>query len=161
MIRGIEDNVIDLGLVTLPASGRMLEVTPVLDDEFVAIAPPDRPLPDQVTAAYLSEVPVLVEPDGNTRRIVDDWFVRNGTRPRPAMSLGSEEAIKEMVRAGLGCAVLPSLALRKGQDDGFLMRSLTPALFRRLGVVIRRDKRLHKVLRDTLNALQGLSRTNV
>lgn len=156
-LRGIEDNVIDLGLVTMPASGRMLEVTPVLDDEFVAIAPPDLPLPEQVTAAYLSEVSVLLEPDGNARRVVEDWFVRNGVRPRPAMSLGSEEAIKEMVRAGLGCALLPSLAIRKGQDNGFQVRSLTPVLFRQLAVVIRRDKRLHRVLRDTLNALQGLA----
>jgi DNA-binding transcriptional LysR family regulator len=39
MLKAIEDNRIDVGLVTLPAPGRMFQVTPVIDDEFVAIFP--------------------------------------------------------------------------------------------------------------------------
>ncbi len=43
MLKAIEANSIDVGLVTLPAAGRMLQVTPVLDDEFVAIFPWRQP----------------------------------------------------------------------------------------------------------------------
>jgi len=39
IVQAVEDNTLDLGLVTLPASGRMLHVTPLLEDAFVAIAP--------------------------------------------------------------------------------------------------------------------------
>ena len=39
IVKAVDDNSIDLALVTLPATGRALVVTPVLEDEFVAIAP--------------------------------------------------------------------------------------------------------------------------
>ncbi|MCH3833897.1 LysR substrate-binding domain-containing protein, partial [Campylobacter jejuni] len=55
MLRGLENNTLDIGLVTLPAPGRMFEVTPVLEDEFVAIFPARGPIamPDAVTPQAL------------------------------------------------------------------------------------------------------------
>jgi len=72
--KAVEENALDVALVTMPASGRMLEVTPVMDDEFVAIFPPGEvDLPAQATPALLASRPlVLYEPGANTRRIVDD-----------------------------------------------------------------------------------------
>ncbi|MBR0799100.1 LysR family transcriptional regulator [Bradyrhizobium jicamae] len=157
--RAVEDNTIDIGLVTLPVSGRSFEVTPVLDDEFVLIAPRDMALPARITPAVLSTRPmVLFEPGGNTRRTADEWLARGGVSPKPLMSLGSVEAIKEMVRAGLGCAILPGMAVsaRPKQRD-LVVRSLSPRLYRRLAVVIRRDKRLDLGLRKTLAALKAIA----
>src|SRR3546814_20523379 len=93
----------------------MLEVTPVLADEFVVIsAVDDKRLPAAATPEELVKLPmVLYEPGGNTRRIVDDWFARAGHRLKPIMELGSVEAIKELVGAGLGCAILPGTAVRR------------------------------------------------
>src|SRR5262249_27884734 len=51
IVADIEHNRLDLGFVTLPASGRMLQVTPVLDDELVAITSRDGVrLPAKLTA---------------------------------------------------------------------------------------------------------------
>ncbi|MBV9567493.1 MAG: LysR family transcriptional regulator, partial [Hyphomicrobiales bacterium] len=104
ILRLLEDNALDVGLVTLPVRGRALSITPVLDDEFVAIASPEAPpLPRRVTPAALAARPlVLYEPGAQTRRIVDQWCGRKRLAFRPAMELGSVEAIKELVGAGLG-----------------------------------------------------------
>ncbi|MCB9947779.1 MAG: LysR family transcriptional regulator [Rhodospirillaceae bacterium] len=160
IVRAVEDNAIDLGLVTLPAAGRMLDVTPVLDDEFVAIAAADDDrLPARVTPAALAALPVLLyEPGGNTRRIVDEWFARTGIDLKPVMALGSVKAIKELVAAGLGCSVVPSMAVsRPAARPRIIARPLSPRLSRKLAIVMRRDKPLHRGLREMVTALQRLS----
>jgi len=159
IVKAVEDNTLDLGLVTLPAGGRALHVTPVLDDEYVLVVPPDVALPARITAAVLARLPVLAyEPGGNTRRIVDGWFARSGVVLRPVMSLGSDEAIKELVAAGLGCAVLTSLSARDPRRSGTMqVRSLSPRLHRTLAIVVRRDKKLHRALGETIAALKRLA----
>jgi DNA-binding transcriptional LysR family regulator len=160
IVKAVEENIIDVGLVTVPASGRMLEVTPILEEEFVVIAPPGMEMPKRIAPPVLATLPVLLfEPGGNTRRIADEWFARAGTSLKPVMSLGSVEAIKELVAAGLGCAILPGMAVRRPADARRLqVRSLSPKLHRKLAVVVRRDKPLHRGLRETLRALRDLPR---
>jgi DNA-binding transcriptional LysR family regulator len=159
IVKAIEDNVLDIGLVTLPAAGRAFDITPVLNDEFVVIAPPELKLPARMSAAALATQPVLLfEPGGNTRKITDVWFAASGVALKPVMSLGSVEAIKQLVAAGLGCAILPAMAVGSARDRGHLVvRPLSPRLQRTLAVVIRRDKRLHAGLGDLLRALKALS----
>ncbi|WP_282607734.1 LysR family transcriptional regulator [Pelagibius sp. Alg239-R121] len=161
ILKSVEENRIDIGFVTLPATGRMLEVTPVLEDEFVAIAPAEQKgFPQKVTAAALAKLPVLLyEPGGNTRRIVDKWFARSGVELKPVMALGSVEAIKELVAAGLGCAVLPRMAVESRQSGTapLVVRSLSPRLHRKLAVAVRLDKPLHLGLREMVSALKALA----
>lgn len=159
VLRAIETNVLDIGLVTLPAPGRMFQVTPVLADEFVAIFPAgQRPLPARATPAMLARQPlVLFEPGARTRRLVDDWFEAAGVAMRPVMELGSTEAMKEIVAAGLGCAVLPRMAVQgAGARGGLAVRPLRPALQRELAVVLRRDKPVSRGLRQVADLLLGL-----
>ncbi|WP_183247522.1 LysR family transcriptional regulator [Bradyrhizobium sp. cir1] len=156
--KAVEDNVIDIGLVTMPVTGRSFEITPVMQDEFVLISPRDMPLPARITPAVLASKPVILfEPGGNTRRVADQWLIRGGVPLKPLMSLGSVEAIKEMVRAGLGCAILPGMAVSAAaKPRDLVVRSLSPRLYRRLALVIRRDKRLDLGLRKTLAALRSI-----
>lgn len=159
VLRGIESNALDIGLVTLPAPGRMLQVTPVLDDEFVAIFPADGPPPPaRVTPQALAQrALVLFEPGARTRRLVDDWFEQAGVPARPVMELGSTEAMKEIVAAGLGCAVLPGMAVSgQGLRPGLAVRPLQPRLHRQLAVVMRRDKPVGRGLRQVADLLLGL-----
>ncbi len=154
MLRSVEENRIDIGLVTLPAPGRMFEVKPLADDEFVAIAPAKGPrLPREVTPALLATFPlVFYEPAANTRHLIDEWFLRARLAPKPVMQLGSVEAIKQLVGAGLGCSVLPRMAV-PGQQAGLVVRSLKPRLSRKLALVLRRDKPLSHGLRALMAAI--------
>ncbi|MDH2053927.1 LysR family transcriptional regulator [Achromobacter marplatensis] len=160
MLRGLENNTLDMALVTLPAPGRMFQVNPVMEDEFVAIFPAcdAGAIPDVVTPQSLAGLPlVLFEPGARTRRLVDDWFEAAGVAAKPVMELGSTEAMKEIVAAGLGCAVLPKLAVSgAGQRDALAVRSLTPRLSRDLALVLRRDKPLSRGLRHLQEALLAL-----
>ena len=157
VLKGVEDNLLDLGFVTLPASGRAFAIEPVLSDSFVAIGPADgAPLPKRVSPATLATRPlVLYASGGNTRRLVDAWFLRAGLNVRPAMELDSVEAIKQLVGAGLGYALLPGIALRGAQS--LTVRPLQPALSRTLALVLRRDKPLTTGLRALVDGLRGLA----
>src|SRR5208282_248695 len=117
-------------------------------------------VPRLVSASELSKLPVVVyEPGGYSRRLIDDWFARAGLSLRPVMELGSVEAIKELVAAGLGCGVLPRLAVKgRGKRDRLLVRPLSPPLHRHLGVVLRRDKPVNRALREVVSALRHLGR---
>jgi DNA-binding transcriptional LysR family regulator len=167
ILRALEENTVDIAFVTLPAPGRMFQVTPCLEDELVAIFPAAAgggsgaalPAAAPVTAPLLAERPlVLYEPGGHARRVIDDWFMRAGLSPKPIMELGSVEAIKELVGAGLGCTVLPRLAvIGSGARDGLAIRPLSPPLHRQLGIVLRRDKPLDRSLRELVKALEGVS----
>jgi len=54
ILKGIEDNVLDLGFVTLPVAGRMFDVTPVLEEEFLAVLPAMAVQPDIRQPAILA-----------------------------------------------------------------------------------------------------------
>jgi len=159
ILKNIEDNILDLGLVTLPAQGRMFDVTPILEDEFVVVGSKEiYELPKVATPTELARLPlILYEAGGNTRRIVNEWFAAASVPLKPIMDLGNIEAIKELVGAGLGCAILPGMAIRKNDERVPLaMRVLSPCLNRKLALVMRHDKPRHKGLREMVYAISAL-----
>lgn len=158
-VRAVEENAIDIGFVSLPATaGRSLVIEDVVDDELVAVSSPEAATAEDPSPEALAALPlILYENRGSCRRQVDSWFAGAGITPKPAMSLGNVEAIKAMVRVGLGHAVLPASAVRStGGGEGLVYRSLRPRLFLSLATVVRRDKRLTRALRETLSALRAL-----
>lgn len=147
-------NELDVAVVTLPVSRRELAVSDFGPDRLVAIALPGfprRPLTPRELARHRL---IVYERGGMIRRVVEAWFERAGVRPRVAMELGSSEAIKKLVAAGLGLAVTSAVAV----EDEVRRRELVaiplrPALSRRLGVVRRRDKPRAPALEVVLKAL--------
>jgi DNA-binding transcriptional LysR family regulator len=156
---GVAANELDMGLVTLPVHGRSLTVSPFCVDPLVAIAPPDRRWPrgGVLTAADLAQHPlILYERGGTIRRVIDEWLRRGGVVPRVAMELGSSEAIKKLVEAGLGLSITPAITVRDEVRRGSLRAlRLSPLLHRRLGIVRRRDKPANPALDAVLGALKA------
>lgn len=159
IVRAVEENRLDLGLVTLPAIGRNLAVTPVIDEEFVCIlASNQEALPPAVTPEVLQTLPLIAFESGSgTRDLIDGWFLADGRAIAPVMQLGSIEAIKRMVRAGLGFSIVPRMAVEHPQDRiGLNVQSLTPLLHRQLGIIMRQDKIISKGIAEILRLLQKL-----
>ncbi len=158
VMKMIEENSLDFGLVTLPAEGRVFDVQALLEDEFVAIAAPDADaLPERVAPADLAKRHLVLSQSGaNTRALIDQWAMRAGVTLKPVMELDSVEAIKEIVGAGLGCGVVPRMALPPtNARRQLVVRSLAPKLIRKLAIVMRRDKPLHRGLREAISAMRN------
>lgn len=155
MVRDLETNALDIAVVTLPASGRSIEIEPFYEDELVAVAPKGSAMPEGgPTPDFFKDKIMMLYEGGNTRRATDAWFEAAGIRSQPAMEFGSVEAIKELVAAGLGWSILPGLALKRDRDR-FVTSPVQPPLVRQLGMVIRRDKHLTRGLREVMKCLRA------
>jgi DNA-binding transcriptional LysR family regulator len=157
ILRDLEDNRLDLAIVTLPAPGRAFEVEKIAEDELVAVASVrEASAPQRLDADFLRSRTLLLYEGGHTRKTIDEWFRAAGQAARPAMEFGSVEAIKELVASELGWAILPRLSVCQTEDAArFTIRSLSPRLDRSLGLVVRRDKHLSKPLREAMQAFRA------
>lgn len=153
ILRLLEENEIDAAIVTLPASGRSLDIREIHQEELVAILPRDAAdVPLEIDAEFLSSQPLLLYQGGNTRKLVDGWLRGGGKRVQPIMELGSVEALKKLVEAGLGVAIVPAMSIDAGVS-GLQTRSLTPGLERKLALALRRDKHMTAPLRALAAAI--------
>ncbi|HDG1676180.1 TPA: LysR family transcriptional regulator [Kluyvera ascorbata] len=151
--RAVEENRLDMGLVTLPASGRGLDITAVLREEFVFISASAQA---ELSPEALQNLPLIAfEAGSGTRTLIDGWFQQAGLQVKPVMQLGSIEAIKRMVAAGLGYSIIPRMAVARRYDsEGLHVQSLSPLLYRQLGVVLRQDKIRSKGITEVIRLLQ-------
>jgi DNA-binding transcriptional LysR family regulator len=155
MVRDLETNALDIAVVTLPVSGRSIEIEPFYEDELVAVAPKGSVMPEGgPTPDFFKDKIMMLYDGGNTRLATDGWFEAAGIRSQPTMEFGSVEAIKELIAAGLGWSVLPGLALKRDRAR-FVTSPVRPPLVRQLGMVIRRDKHLTRGLREVMKCLRA------
>jgi len=105
----------DLAVMMLPPDHLPLHSLPFLDNPLVVLAPRSHPLahsPNPLPLERLSgERWLMREAGSGTRQVAEQHFAGHGFAPRIAMSLGSNEAIKHAVGAGLGLAVISALAV--------------------------------------------------
>ena len=96
-------------------SGRQELVAEVFGhDELVAIARPAHPLARnrRVSAARFCNEPFIVRDTGSeTKSFVQRALAAKGLTVRPVMSLGSTEAIKRAVAAGIGVGLVSRLSI--------------------------------------------------
>lgn len=159
LVDGVEDGGLDVALVTSERfrPGRALHVEPLMSEDFVGILPRRlaHHLPEALSGEDLARHPlILFEPAGRTREIMDGWFAGQNIRPIPMMELGSVEAIKNMVGAGLGVSLIPRLAATT-RHPNLVYRRLNPPLQRHLSLVLRADKVLDAGLRTFLSELRA------
>jgi len=152
-------------VMMLPPSGLPLERVPFLDNPLVVIAPAGHRLAGRrVRLAQLAgERWLMREPGSGTRLVAEEHFAAAGFAPQVAMSLGSNEAIKHAVAAGLGVAVVsqlvvqpPSSAPTGPAPSGLaILRVAGFPIRRRWSVVWRRDQSLTAAARRFVAYLQG------
>jgi len=150
----LADGTLDVGLVALPQpSVAGLVVKPWRRDPVMAFVPAHWRCPARVTPEWLSARPLILN-DGTTRlsRLTAEWFATAGHHPTPRIQLNFNDAIKSLVAAGYGAALLPREATTPLPDTRVVMRPLRPALWRRLGVA----HRLGHVERATQHVLDVL-----
>lgn len=150
----------DLGFVEGARPPEGLRAYPLARDQLLLVVPLDHPWArrsDPVTAAELAGTALISrEPGSGTRYVLDHELERLGfdSRPDPIMELSSTTAIKAAVEAGIGPAVLSSLALAEDVAQGKLVVVPTRDLDLRrvLRLVLRSGEQLPPVLRDVVAA---------
>lgn len=132
---------LDIGLVALPqppVAG--LVIKPWRRDPVMAFVPAHWSCPAHVTPEWLAAQPLILN-DATTRlsRLTAEWFATGGVHPAPRIELNYNDAIKSLVAAGYGAALLPHEATAPSPDQRIVMRPLRPALWRRLGLAHRAE----------------------
>ncbi len=154
-LKSNEDDLLIMGQVPV---GLDVEAHPFVDNELVVVASTRHPLTQcsSVSLQQLSEERFLVREAGSgTRLAVDRVFAEQDLEVTPYMELGSSEAIKQAVMAGLGISVLSRHNLRlelAGNHIAILDVQGFPLFYRWYAVHLK-GKKLSLVSRTFLNFL--------
>ena len=149
----------ELAAMMLPPSHLPLARWPFLDNPLVVIAPAGHALAGRrrLKLADLVGEPLLAREAGSgTRAAAEQAFDEQGVQWPPRMALGSNEAIKHAVRAGLGLAVLSrhTLAADPASEGLAVLPVSGFPLRRQWQLVWRRDKPLSLPARTLLDDLR-------
>lgn len=160
--RKVADHTLDIGLIESPSHHPNLVTQVCCEDELVMICAPFSDLaklstvtPDQIAAQpYISR-----ETGSGTRECIDEFFRSNGVNldeMNLVMELGSREAIKGAVAAGLGVAIVSGTTVAKEVRLGELVAiPLQPPLRRQLSLVYPQEKFRSKLLQSFLEFLES------
>lgn len=122
-LQRLNENTDDLVIMGMVPAERPLASLPFLDNELVPVVPEGHPLLSQqsVTAQEFLDSGLLVRENGSGSRLALELHCHGqGLRAVPGMELGSNDAVKHAVLAGLGVAVLPRLGLLSELAQGSL-----------------------------------------
>jgi len=154
-LKSNEDDLLIMGQVPV---GHEVEAYPFVDNELVVVASTRHPLTkcSSITLQQLSEERFLVREAGSgTRLAVERLFAEQGLEVNSYMELGSSEAIKQAVMAGLGISVLSrhNLKLELAGNHIAILDVKGFPLFYRWYAVHLKDKKLSLVSRTFLDFL--------
>ncbi|MCA9755392.1 MAG: LysR family transcriptional regulator [Candidatus Eisenbacteria bacterium] len=155
----LETGATEIAVGTLPVDPARFEARALFHDPLVVVGPPKHSLararkvsPEDVAG----ETWILHKSTSVTRRLVEGFFGALGLSLRVEMEISSPEAIRELVRSGLGLSVLPEAAVRRDIGSGRLARIPVQGFVidRSSGWIVRRARPLSSAataLRDLLD----------
>jgi LysR family transcriptional regulator, low CO2-responsive transcriptional regulator len=126
VVQRILNRELDLGMVgdhPQPPSDE-LEIIDYLVDEIVLVAAPAHPLAQTrpLTLQQVADQGLIVREEGSaTRSTAERYFSQMGVRPHIALSLGSNQAVKQAAVAGGGVGVISRLGVTAEVKAGMLI----------------------------------------
>ena len=164
----VEHNVIDLGLVESPVNNKNLIVDICHDDQLVVVAAPDHELVKKggkVNAADIVQYPFVNREEGSgTRDFITQYLLEAKVKPGDmdyCLELGSPEAIKGAVEAGMGITIISRSIIGKELKLNTLCElQLDPPLSRPFSFVRQRQKFRFTVMEKLLEFAQSYFEKN-
>jgi LysR family transcriptional regulator, low CO2-responsive transcriptional regulator len=146
VLQDVEQGRAHLGFVGGSGGSAHLEFRRFADDELAVVVPRGHPWwgRRQVSAGALSGQPLVQrEPASATRRCLEQALERAGVTvaPNVVLELGSTEAIKEAVLAGMGIAVVSRRSVEAEVRAGRLKALRVAGLSLTRGLFVVRDRR--------------------
>ncbi len=158
----VEHNVIDLGVVEAPVSNKNLIVEICHEDHLVVVAAPEHDLVKRggkVNAKDIKEYPFVCREEGSgTREVIMQYLAHEGVTAEEmnfCLELGSPEALKGVVEAGMGISILSRSTIDKELKLNTLAElQLDPPLSRPFSFVRQRQKFRVRVMEELLEFAQ-------
>ena len=148
VLESVRGGEVDFGMVVEPPEVGDLHCEAILHDPFVLVAPAQHRFAraESVRWKALDGQPlVLLDGGSGSRRYIDDALARHGAVGQVEQELSHPTTVFQMVEAGIGLTVMPSLAVPPGGLRGLTARPLLPRLERTVMLVRRRDRALSPV----------------
>jgi DNA-binding transcriptional LysR family regulator len=152
----VENNTIDLGVVEAPVANKNLVVEVCRQDRLVAIVPPNHDLAEKESLAIgeLLEYPFICREEGSgTREVINEYLSQNcNLALNISMELGSPEAVKGAVEAGMGVSVVSRATIQKELKlDTLRAINLVPKLERPFSFVHQKQKFRLRAMEELLD----------
>lgn len=157
----VDDDRVDLGLVSYPEPTREIAVLPWRREEMVLAASPSHPLAtrERISPADLNGVDfVTFDDDLPIGREIWKYLRTHGVEVNTTMHFDNIQTIKEAVILGSGVSIVPARILHAELAEGRLcaVALSEPGLYRPLGIVHRKKKRFPRAAQAFLDLLQEM-----
>ncbi|MEC0345016.1 MULTISPECIES: LysR family transcriptional regulator [Peribacillus] len=151
VLEDLSNDVIDLALVEGLVENTDFIVDKFAEDELILVCPTDHPWKDrkEIQLEELgNERMIWRESISGTRLIVENMLREHGVLEKieSYMEIGSTQAIKSAVEAGLGISILPRLTVARELEQGFLREvDIYRINMARNLWLVRKNKRFNKI----------------
>ena len=151
----LQAGTLDIGIVAMPqAPSSGVCLTLWRHDPMVAFIPSHWDLPDLVTPEWLAARNWLsFSSSTQMYRLVAAWLGQGGQNPRPHIELNYPPALKSLVAAGHGVALLPFEYPDEHEAAGVAVRHLSPPLTRPMSLAHRISALPNAAVSNVLQAL--------
>jgi DNA-binding transcriptional LysR family regulator len=162
LLRRLRTRRADLALLTLPVDDSSFTSVPVMREELMLLMPAGHPLSSKESVgveALVGQPFVIFEQGSNTRRTLDEFFVREQIKPNIVAETENIEIIKSMVASGLGISIVPLQSVERETRGGSLKVAHIRAqqLVRETGWVYRAGERVPRVVQEMMVTLTRIA----
>lgn len=167
LLSKLHDNLIELGVLTLPIKHTDLQVVPLIREEMVVVTSPRHPVLSQkseINAEELQDYPLILFPkEARTRKVLEGFFHAAGIAPRIVMEAENVALIKPLVKIDLGISIIPLRSVSEELQRGELhcLKIRDRKLVRQVGLVYHKAEYIPKMLSELIRLFketQGKSR---
>lgn len=152
----------DLGLVSYPEESPSLAAISWRDEPMVLVCYPQHPLSHRrtVTLEVLRGEPMVAFQSGlKIREEIDRALALVKVKPRVALEFDNIETMKRAIEIGAGISLLPEPTVAREVESGTLVQISLEGepLYRPLGIIHRRDRKLSDTARQFIEMLKSQS----
>jgi LysR family cyn operon transcriptional activator len=163
LLEGLKSHSLDLAVVMSPASQPGLTIKPLGSEELVVVVSREHALARKTTIepADLSSLRfILYGKNTAMQNLIERYFESAGVAPRIVMEVENNEAIKSLVRAGLGASILPLCSVANERSSGRLrvLRLKGVPLMRELGLAALDAETLPNAIRELASLVEAALR---
>ncbi len=134
---------VEIGISFEPGDSEDLRFTPLFQDKFIALLPPQGPgsnTPKVLDwATLLQQDFITLQKPAKMRALLDNTLEKHGLHLSVAFETHQLVTIGRMVASGLGVSAVPALCREQMQEMGAVCCDLeSPAVTRQVGIITRR-----------------------